>query len=191
MNDENEGNRARALAIALLLSVALGTSLSEAVDLPDPPQGFDWRETPAIGAAFLVPDGWAFREEENEGTLAFFITAEEFRPPAKFTTGVTINVFLDNPSAAEQLEEIIRGTADRHGVTLTPGSFGPFNTLQCEIDLAATDNHGAIRVFYLTVANSRTGAGYFLIFESPVSRWEQMWPKGKVVLETLAIDADR
>lgn len=40
------------------------------MDLPPPPSGFSWQEVPELKAAFLKPNGWFFKREEEKGTLA-------------------------------------------------------------------------------------------------------------------------
>jgi len=174
----------------LLLALTLTGTAALALDLPEPPEGFAWREVPAIHGAFLVPDGWHFREESADGTLAYFITEQEVTPPEKFRVGATINVYRGDPSAPEQVERILRATAEEHSVDLEPGGFGPFLTLQCRVDLPATSEHPAIRVLYLGVVNSKTQTTYFIVFESPVDQWERTWPVGKVIVSSLALDGD-
>jgi hypothetical protein len=173
-----------------LVLFLVSLSPDRALDLPEPPDGFSWRAVPAIHGAFLVPSGWHFREEKAQGTLAYFITEEEIAPPAKFAVGATINVFLGNQSAPEQIEEHLRAQAEHYSVELVPGAFGPFLTLQCQHDIAETAEHGPIRVFHLGIVNSKTNASYLLTFESPVGQWPEAWSKGKVILKTLALDGD-
>jgi hypothetical protein len=50
-----------------------------AIDVPPPPPGFTWQEIPELKAAFLKPNGWFFKREEQKATLAYFITKEKHR----------------------------------------------------------------------------------------------------------------
>ena len=179
------------LPVILLLILAVGTSTSiYAQEFPDPPAGFSWQEAPDVNGAFLVPEGWSFRTEKDKGTIAYFITAQAFAPPAKYETGVNINAFLDSPNASNQVESIIRAYAERYSTELTHGSFGPFLTLQCEVELEATKDHDVIRLFYMAISNSRTGSAYLVMFESSEARWNEMWPKGEKIVTMLALDGD-
>ena len=48
-----------------------------AIDVPPPPPGFSGQEIAELKAAFLKPNGWSFKREEQKGTLAYFITKED------------------------------------------------------------------------------------------------------------------
>src|SRR5437879_3854759 len=171
-----------------LVFVLTAPAIYLAIDLPRPPEGFKWREVGAIKGAFLVPHGWHFRAEESKGTLAFFITEDDFTPPEMYRVGVSINVFLGDPAAPSQIEEHLRAQAEESQVEVTPGKFGPFLTLQCQYDLAKTAEHAAIRVVQMGIVNPGTQATYLVVFESPVDEWDRAWVKGKVIVMTLALN---
>jgi hypothetical protein len=172
-------------ALAILLTAS---SFCLALDLPRPPDGFKWREVDSIQGAFLVPDGWHFRNESAKGTLAYFITEDEFVPPAKYQVGVSINVFLGNSDGPSQIEKLLRAQAEHYHVELVPGTFGPFRTLQCQYDLPKTPDHEPIRVVHLGIMNPDTNASYLVMFESPVQQWDRAWATGKVIVKTLALN---
>jgi hypothetical protein len=173
------------LALSLLASTALaGTP-------PAPPPGFAWHAVEALRASFLTPDGWHVREEQSEKTLAIFITEGAFTPPDEFDVGVTINAFLDNPGAPERVKKLIDGVAAKYGVPLRSSANGPFRILACKFDSTRKKDALPVRTNMLGIANPETRTAYLVIFESPVSRWDETWAKGKVVLENLALDAER
>src|SRR5437588_4330869 len=88
-----------------------------AMDLPPAPEGFTWQEIPELKAAFLKPNGWFFKREEQKGTLAYFITKEDIDKNGQFQTGLTINVFrLKKDSAVERGKSMIdQIAATKHG----------------------------------------------------------------------------
>lgn len=183
------GEFMRCPTVILVILLAF-VSINLAEDLPTPPEGFSWREITEIHGFFLIPDGWYFRAEEAGGHLAFFITEEEIKPPENYLTGISINVYLDDPSAPGKLERHINEKAELYSVELITGGFGPFLTIECEYDLAETEEHGAIRIVLLAIVNSKTDASYLVMFESPVDKWTENWPKGKSVITKLGLDGD-
>lgn len=172
------------LALSLLASVAL------AGQLPAPPKGFAWHPVTAIQASFLTPDGWHVREEQSEKTLAVFITEREIQPPQEFDVGVTINAFLGNPGAPERVKKLLDDVAAKYAVRLKSAENGPFRVLACQFDSTRKKDALRIRTNMLGIANPKTRTAYLVIFESPVSRWDETWAKGKVILDNLALEAE-
>jgi hypothetical protein len=76
-----------------LLFIALFVSAVAAIELPPAPLGFTWQEVRELKAAFLRPNGWFFKSENNKGTLAYFIRKESIENGGEFQTGLTVNVF--------------------------------------------------------------------------------------------------
>src|SRR5262245_41443327 len=99
-----------------------------------------------------------------------------------------MNIALGNQSAPSQIQKIVLEQADHYGVGFSKGTFGPFETLQCEYEIPATAEHSAIRVSHLAVTHPKTHAAYLLMFESPVEEWSRTWPMGEMILNTLALN---
>lgn len=94
--------------ILLFAIASLLTPILFAIDLPKAPVGFTWQEVPELKAAFLKPEGWFFKQENKNGTLAYFITQEDLAKNGEFATGLTINVFhLKKDSAVERGKALI------------------------------------------------------------------------------------
>src|SRR5438445_12096251 len=94
--------------ILLTLFAVIPVQTITAIDVPPPPPGFTWQEIPELKAAFLKPNGWFFKREEQKGTLAYFITKEDIDKNGQFQTGLTINVFrLKKDSAVERGKSMI------------------------------------------------------------------------------------
>ena len=173
-----------ALVFCLVASSAL------ALELPKAPEGFHWYELAEIKAGFLVPEGWHVREERDKGTLALFITESAFEPPKEFQVGMSVNVFRGDPDAAGKVKKMFDAAQAKNGVKISPGSSGPFRTLSTHFD--SPPNPGEkepVRMFMLGISNPKTGTAYLVIFESPVSRWDGAWAKGKPILDALALES--
>lgn len=169
------------LGIFVLLS-----QLALAIDLPPAPEGFTWQETPEIKAAFLKPKGWFFEQENDKGTLAYFITKEEIKNGGEFQTGLTINVFHPKNSAVAHAEGFIDDrVAKTHGKKFQR-DFGPFREFACLCKVI--DEAGATTTHTLMVANPKTNTLYLFIFESPVAEWDTAWKTGQKIMDTLVMD---
>lgn len=187
-NSGHEKTPMKKLGLALLtLVLMISVRIVVAVDVPQPPPGFTWQEIPELKAAFLKPNGWFFRREEQKSTLAYFITKENIDKNGQFQTGLTINVFhLKKDPAVEKGKYMIdQISTAKHGEKWSR-DFGPFREFGC---LAKdTDSSGTTVANYLAVANPKTNTLYLFIFESPESDWDSAWTTGKQIMDTLAID---
>ena len=138
-------------------------------------------------AALLKPEGWYFKRELKNGTLAYFITKEDIEKSGRFDTGLTVNVFhLKSDSAVERGKALIeKMAADHHEKSWnqTVGSFQEFGCL-----LKDTDASGTTMMHAFTVANPKTNTLYLFIFESPEAGWEAAWKLGKPIMDSLALD---
>jgi hypothetical protein len=172
--------------VLLVLFAAL-LEAAIAIDLPSPPPGFTWQEIPELKAAFLRPNGWFFKREEQKGTLAYFITKEDIEKNGEFQTGLTINAFhLKQESAVERGKHLIDQLAATKHAKAWAQDIGPFKEFGCLYKDA--DASGTSVVHTLTVANPKTNTMYLFIFESPESNWDASWKLGKQIMDTLAID---
>jgi hypothetical protein len=173
--------------VLLSLGIAVFTTSLLAIDLPKAPSGFTWQEVPELKAAFLKPTGWFFKQENNKGTLAYFITQEGLSQNGEFATGLTVNVFhFKQDSAVDHGRAVIDQMATQHHVKIQSRAVGPFQEFACE--LKDTDASGTIQMHALTVANPKTNTLYLFIFESPVATWDSAWKLGQQMMDTLAID---
>jgi len=173
---------------ALFASLVLVAAAAWSSELPAPPPDYSWRKVPAIKAAFLVPSGWHVREQQDGKTLAIFITEKAFAPPESFEVGLSVNVFLETPSAPVQLKRMLDQVSAAHGVQLSQGSLGPFATLSCKYDSNRDGGLEPVRIFQLGIANADTRTSYLVTFESPVSEWARAWKIGKPIVDALALE---
>jgi hypothetical protein len=60
---------------------------------PPAPAGFAWKHIESLKAAFLMPDGWHFKERSAPAdTRSFSITEENLDTSMEFETGLLIEV---------------------------------------------------------------------------------------------------
>ena len=169
----------RSFLAGLVITFSLQTL--HAMDLPKAPTGFTWQEIPELKAALLKPNGWFFKQENGNGTMAYFITQEDLSKSGEFATGLTVNVFhLKDNSAVARGKAMIDQMASKHHVKTETRAFGPFQEFAC--DLEDTDASGSIRMRALTIANPKTNTLYLFIFESPESMWEGAWRLGEQIM---------
>lgn len=174
------------LTLLTLLTMLFAQTLL-AITFPTPPAGFVWQEIPELKAAFLKPDGWFYKREEQGSTLAYFITKENIDKNGRFQTGLTVNVFhLKKDSAVERGKDLIQQLAATKHVKAWAQDAGPFREFGC---LAKdTDSSGTTVMHTLAVANPKTNTLYLFIFESPESDWDAAWKIGKQIVDMLALD---
>ena len=158
-----------------------------AITFPTPPAGFTWQEIPELKAAFLKPDGWFYKREEQKSTLAYFITKENIDKNGRFQTGLTVNVFhLKKDSAVERGKDIIQQLATTKNVKAFERDAGPFREFGC---LAKdTDSSGTTVMYTYAVANPKTNTLYLFIFESPEPEWDAAWKLGKQIVDMLPLE---
>jgi hypothetical protein len=175
--------------LVVLATLIVQVQTLSAIDLPAPPPGFTWQEVPELKAAFLKPNGWFFKREEQKGTLAYFITKENIEQNSVFQTGLSVNVFrLKKDSAVERGKNLIDSMATAHQAEKEKWAqkVGPFEEFGCL--LKVTDATGTTEMHALTVTNPKTNTLYLFIFESPDSEWDAAWKTGKQIMDTLALD---
>lgn len=189
---------ARLLALTLLLLASnAGASAQSVLDtpLPAPPSRFTWRILREIKAAFLVPDGWHFKEEAAQGTRAYFITEQDIARNGRFTTGLSLNVVKGVPSrAGVSAPEYARAfalqlvdTPGQETLDTWQGVQGPVHTYGVRSRSRAEDGSHVI-LHHVLMGNERTGTFYLLLFEAPEAQWEVAWQKGEPMLQRYAFD---
>lgn len=173
----------RTVVLALLVAAPL-----TAENPPPAPEGFVWKKLDSIRAAFLMPKGWFFKEENHDGTRAFFISKESIEKGGEFSTGLTINVQkVQDGSASDramkalaqlaQVGEVQKLWEAENGVLKLYGA-----RIHVTVDPPAFTEH------LLTIGNSQTNTLYLIIFESPDSQWDDAWEKGEVMLKDFLLD---
>lgn len=180
--------RTRAIRIAAGLLLALAAA-SRAEDAPAAPDGFTWKRIESVKASFLMPDGWYFREEEKNGTRAFFITREKIEEGGEFETGLTVNVqrLKKDPApdkAAQALALMIEGHELLEGWKRGEGALESFGA---RIRIREKGQPPLVEQI-VTIGNRKTNTLYILFFESPEATWPEAWKKGELMLREFLLD---
>jgi len=169
------------------LFLLLAATIVFAIDLPKAPPGFTWQEIPELKAGLLKPDGWHFKREAKEGTLAYFITKEDIDQKGGFQTGLSVNVFhLKKDQSVQRARDLIEQLAAKKHVQVWSRDVGTLKEFGCRIK--NTDASGTIISHNLTVANPKTNILYLFIYESPETEWEVAWKAGETIMNMLALD---
>ncbi|MGE5278597.1 MAG: hypothetical protein ACM3SU_16530 [Acidobacteriota bacterium] len=171
-----------------LLLLALSAALS-GEDAPPAPQGFSWKRLEPVKASFLMPDGWHFKQEEQQGTRAFFITLEDIDKSGSFETGLTVNVQkVQRDKAPGKAAQFIVGMMQGHQVLdQWAKEAGVMKIFGCRVR-ETEKGHPPLVIHVLALGNERTNTLYVVMFESPESSWDAAWAKGRVMLETFRLD---
>jgi tetratricopeptide (TPR) repeat protein len=167
------------------------------------PAGFAWRSLAEINASVLVPDGWFFRRDVNNGVIAYFVSRENIDAKGFFETGLSLTVRLAAPvpnAASVDAEGLAKGViANITGAgtvrVLKPAWEVPnsgFVQFGCVVRTEkpgpfATES-GPLVTEYRLIVNRTTKTTYLLAFESPERTWEEAGPKGAKMLDLLLFD---
>ena len=154
--------RLRCLSSFAVLALA---AVASAQNPPPAPSGFAWKPIESVKAAFLMPEGWHFKEESSANTTAFFISEENIDTSGAFQTGLTVNVIRLKKGEAQGQAAALLAELGR-----TPGNELQ-NTWQMEKGVLkgiggrfriTEEGHPPILEYVLAIGNSRTNTLYRL-----------------------------
>jgi len=143
----------------------------------------------------LIPDGWFYKEQEGQGTKAFFVTKESIELEGKFKTGLTSNMITNigaktgiAPSDyAASLFASLKNTTSYQDIKST----APTADIKQLSGYFRTKNPSSsiVTVQYLsTLANNKTGTLYIIQFETREADWDRTLPIAKVLVNNLVAD---
>ncbi len=163
-----------------------------AMDLPKPPNGFEWVECKEIKGAFLKPKNWYFKKVIKENSKGYFISKENIDKEGMFETGLTINVIQNlhkklGVSPTKYAIHFMEAAASANKLKdKWENKMGPFNSIGFRYDKKQENRVFTFHNFL--VANDKTGTLYFFIFEAPSKSWDKAWELGHIMLKKLMID---
>ena len=179
----------RRLGLFTVLSAFLACARLAAQETSPAPEGYSWKKLDEIKASFLLPNGWHFKAERVDQTLAYFLSEEDIEAKGEFETGLTLNV-----SHAENAQK-------KAAATLAMLAQAPGNQVQdaWEMQTGVLKGMGVrirktekgsdpLIMVVLAISNSKTNALYLLIFESPEARWKKAWEKGEKMMKLFVLD---
>jgi hypothetical protein len=155
---------------------------------PAAPDGFVWKKIDSVKAAFLLPKGWYFKEEEKDGAYGIFISKENIDTAGEFETGMSVHVQrLKKDPAPDRAALLIMQLSEGNEVQRTwrteQGVLKLFGArIRVTVDPPTFIEH------VLAIGNSRTNTLYFIRFESPEANWNEAWKTGDVMLQDFLLD---
>jgi hypothetical protein len=188
-------------AVARIVSQQSGNRARR--DTLQPAAGFAWRPLAEINAAVLVPDGWFFRRDADNGAIAYFVSRENIDAKGFFETGLSLNVRPAAPvpnAASVDAEGLAKGIiakmtgADTVRVLKPPwevpnSGFVQFGcVVRTEKPGPFVTESGPLVTEYRVIVNRTTKTTYLLSFESPERTWDEAGPKGAKMLDLLLFD---
>lgn len=155
-------------------------------NLPQAPDGFNWKYLPESSLAVLAPNNWNFKSEQDKTTKAYFITLENIDKDGSYKTGLSINVIQGKSKNASQYAKGLAGTimADKKVTKageVTERTEGDLTFYEFQYEASHPTYDGTVH--NLIVANKATNTLYAIIFESPSDQWDEAWKIGQVMIE--------
>jgi len=165
------------------------------LELPNPPEGFDWGSMPNANAAFLKPHGWFEMNKSTKDAVTYAISKEQVKGSEEFETGLTVIAVKDMvskinmPLIQYSLEMLMAVKADSNNTIIEQDitKQGPFDS----VFIKYQNNPSGLKpiIIHKTIIyNEKTGSLYIVIFEAPENEWEDAWKKGEVMLKKFFID---
>ena len=163
--------------------------------LPLKPDGFEWKYVPEVSMAVLIPDGWFYKYEYRDDIEidSFYVTKENIDEVGRFSTGVTVFVFSDDPDPDSLSIQLLTVNATVDTTKRIIGSWdydtglGIIHHMEIESEFPyETEINQHKIIHYLSL--SYNGKVFYCFFESPASIWEEMKKDyGAKILDNLAI----
>lgn len=180
---------------ALLLALPAAAQRYNA-RLTAPPAGFAWQPLPESKAAALLPAGWYYKADGQQGGTTYYLTQEEIGESGEFQTGLSLQVVRKAKAqtrrpAPEYAELLMMRTGFGRGqqqLEKAAAVEGVFHKWTVRYRDAPPDTEPRM-VYQLALANAKTDTLYLLTFESPEKDWAEAWKLGEVMVRELALDA--
>lgn len=179
------------LSIVLVATLGLGVAVAAKPELPEAPDGFEWKRIKRAKMAFLVPDGWHFKSVEQGKALAYFITKENIDDVGRFETGLSININrrLEGVDAVAYAREFVAGMiAENTRIDDWTTDSGVLKGFGCLTRNAVEGEDVSIVMHTLAIGNEETNTLYILFFESLAEEWDRAWEIGERMLRMFVID---
>ncbi|MGY3087925.1 hypothetical protein ACVWYF_000958 [Hymenobacter sp. UYAg731] len=184
------------LLLGLLLLAWPAAAQRYNVPLAAPPAGFAWQALPDGKAAALLPAGWYYRAEGQQGAPTYYLTQDQIGESGEFQTGLSLQLVRKATAhtrhpAAEYAELLMlrtgfgRGQQQLEKVASVDGNWHKWTVRYRD---APPDADPRI-VYQLALANAKTDTLYLLTFESPEKDWPAAWALGAVMVRELVLDA--
>jgi hypothetical protein len=165
--------------ISMLSLMALATFSSFARELPDPPEGFVWKDFSEVKISCLCPEGWNYKTFAHGDAMTCQISPEKIQDGKGLDIGMTINVI-------KNVTEKSKVSAERYAahhlanyvpkedfITFSePQDHGKLQIRIAEVIRKTDDMHILLR----TYANKDTDTLFIVTFGTPTEKWEEYLP---------------
>lgn len=174
-------------AAALL---ALSSILALARELPDPPDGYTWKDFSEANISCLCPTGWNFRSFEGGDATTCTISPEKKEGCDGIDIGLSIhmikNVTEKTKAPAQEYAPVYlaRYVSEEEFLSFSEAQdHGKFQIRQAEV-IRKKDN---MRIALRTYANKETDTLFIVTYGTPVDKWETYLPY-KLIMEYMVLD---
>jgi hypothetical protein len=151
------------------------------------------QELAAVKGSILVPEGWFFKEDADEGVSIYQITREKTgEEGAPFTVGLIITVTpkvkerVGKP-ASEYVADLLPSSPEEPGgKELTQTNEGSLKVFRTEYVIESEPSN--VRLVNLAKANDATDTLYFVTWQSPETEDESLKDLREKILSSLTVD---
>ena len=154
---------------------------AEEMGLPDAPQGFSWKTTPAI--AFLLPDGWFYKTQEDGDTTTYIVSEQSMEEnDAILYTGMTVQVIenIDDPEtmAKKMADDFSKAPGLTKVLTNDKKRVEDYTVFQVSAEIKdpliqAGDTRQNKRCILIANGQQENKRVVLIRFETPSSEWEK------------------
>ncbi len=190
------GRRRPAPAVCVGVAVMLGlcalSSLATALTLPPPPAGYGWVEFKEGRSAYLRPDGWFVRTQQEGEVATLFVSKEDMTQTGGYRTGLSVNVIRNVrqragvPPSQFARRSVAKTASSREVLSqwATPGDGGLLNVGFRYRDSSPLP---ALLVHTVLLADDAADVLQILVFGAPESEWERAWRMGERMIADMVV----
>lgn len=176
------------ICTAILLALSSISALAR--ELPDPPNGYIWKDFAEANISCLCPTGWNFRSFEGGDSTTCTISPEKKEGREGIDIGLSIhmikNVTKKTKASAWDYAPIhlARYVTEEEFISFSePQTQGKLQIYQAEVIRKKDNMHIALR----TYANKDTDTLFIVTYGAPVEKWETYLPY-KLIHEYMILD---
>ncbi|MFA6172602.1 MAG: hypothetical protein WC334_02020 [Kiritimatiellales bacterium] len=159
------------------------------------PDGYSWQPLAEIDAAFLKPDGWFFKHQQNGYNHFYAISKESIEEKGSFDTGITVqlvnhvakNSGYPPSTAAVNLAQAISEKESNKVLLTANSSAGPFKSYVLRFRSAPVVAPPVV-IHQMYVSNDRDDMLFIITVESPESSWNETWTIVEPILSSFLIE---
>jgi hypothetical protein len=168
-----------------------GRGWNDLSELPPPPAGFDWTTSDVLQARLIVPYGWHYYEEHDNGSSTVYISPLPAKTYShtKFAVNIVPRMQTGGLPVNDWCKAFLMVCLEGQTPlfkTQDESSALPWYCLE-KID-PPNDWRPARRIRIHGVVNPATDTLYLVQFESPADEWDEAWKIGGVFYNELNLN---